>query len=328
MRVVSIREPGGVDVLVTREVDDLVCPPFSARVKVAFAGVNRADLLQRMGFYPAPKGAPTDVPGLEFSGTVDAIGEGTTEVAVGDRVFGLVGGGAYAEQVVVHERELAKTPDDLSDAEAAAVPEAFVTAYDALVIRGRLLPGERVLIHAVGSGVGTAGLQVAHALGCFTVGTSRTQDKLDRAKPLGLDAGVLASGSPSALAAAIEKACPQGIDVVLELVGGNYLEPDIAVCAPRGRIVVVGLTGGPTAEINLGAVLKKRLEIIGTVLRSRPIEEKIEAAQVIRKTLVPWLAAKIIQPVVEATFPLGEAGKAHELMASNTTFGKVLLAVR
>ena len=326
MRVVSIREPGGVDVLTMKEVPDLVAPPFWARVKVAFAGVNRADLMQRMGTYPAPKGAPTDIPGLEFSGVVDAVGEGTTEVAVGDRVFGLAGGGAYAEQIVVHERELAKIPAGLSDADAAAVPEAFVTAYDALVVRGKLLGGERVLVHAAGSGVGTAGVQVAHALGCFVVGTSRSQDKLDRCKGLSLDAGVVAS-STSAMVTGIERACPQGVDVVLELVGGNYLEADVTVCASRGRIVLVGLTGGHSAELNLAVILKKRLEIIGTVLRSRPLEEKIEAASVLRRTIVPWLVSGRIKPIVDTVFPLGEAGKAHELVASNATFGKVLLAM-
>ena len=327
MRAISIREPGGVDVLVMKEVADLVPPPNHVRVRVAFAGVNRADLLQRMGVYPAPKGVPADVPGLELSGVVDELGDGVTELSLGDRVFGLVAGGAYAEQVVLHERELAKIPEGVSDEQAAAVPEAFVTAYDAMVVRGRLKPGERVLISAVGSGVGTAGSQIARALGCFVVGTSRTQDKLDRARSLGMDVGVLASGKAAELTFGIEAACPGGIDVVLELVGGSYVETDVAVCALRGRIILVGLTGGASTDLNLGALLRKRLELIGTVLRSRPLEEKIEAASILRRTIAPWLARGIVKPVIDKVFPLEEAGAAHALVATNETFGKVLLAV-
>ncbi len=327
MRVISIREPGGVEVLVAKEVADLEPPPNHVRVRVAFVGVNRADLLQRMGVYPAPKGVPTDIPGLEFSGVVDRVGDGVTDLALGDRVFGLVAGGAYAEQVVVHERELAKIPHGISFEQAAAVPEAFLTAYDALVVRGRLAPGERVLISAIGSGVGTAGSQIARVLGCFVVGTSRTQDKLDRAKALGMDVGVLASGNGDELVRGIESVCPRGIDVVLELVGGSYVATDLAVCALRGRIVVVGMTGGASTDVNLGALLKKRLEIIGTVLRSRPLEEKIEAASHLRRTIAPWLERGLIRPVIDAVFPLEEASKAHALVATNNTFGKVLLAV-
>ncbi len=327
MKVVSIREPGGFEVLVVKEAPDPVPPPGHARVRIRYAGVNRADLLQRMGMYPAPKGAPVDVPGLELSGVVDALGEGTTEVAVGDRVFALAGGGAYAERIVLHERELVRIPDGVGDAEAAAVPEAFVTAYDALVLRGRLAPGEKVLIHAVGSGVGTAGAQIARALGCFVVGTSRTSDKLTKAEALGVDVGVLAKGSPTELASQIEKACPTGIDVVLELVGGAYVEADVAACASRGRIVVVGLTGGASTDLHLGALLRKRLEIVGTVLRSRPLEEKIAAAALLRTTIAPWLARGIVKPVVDEIFPLAEAGRTHARVATNETFGKGLLAI-
>lgn len=325
MRAIMIESPGDETVLKLVERPDPVVPPHHVRVKVRSAGVNRADLLQRMGFYPAPPGVSPDIPGLEYAGVVESTGADVTGIRVGDRVFGIVAGGAYADYVVVHERETAKIPDGLTDDMAAAVPEAFITAYDALVLRGNLRPGERVLIHAVGSGVGTAGLQVAKALGCHVTGTSRTEDKLVRAKDLGLDSPVLVP-KPTALGAALEKA-GGGFDVVLDLVGGAYVGETMSAMAPRGRIVVVGLTGGTSSELNLAVLLRKRLSIIGTVLRSRPLEEKILAADLLRRTLSPWLARKMIRPVIEASFPLERAGDAHKLLGENATFGKVLLTM-
>lgn len=325
MRAIIIESPGDETVLKLVERPDPVPPPHHVRVRVGTAGVNRADLLQRMGFYPAPPGAPPDIPGLEYAGVVDTVGDGVTGLRSGDRVFGVVAGGAYADYVVVHERETAKIPDGLPDDIAAAVPEAFVTAYDALVLRGNLRPGERVLVHAVGSGVGTAGVQVAKALGCHVSGTSRTQDKLTRAKDLGLDSPILVD-KPAALGSALEKA-GAGFDVVLDLVGGAYVGETLPAMAPRGRIVVVGLTAGASSDINLAILLKQRLSIIGTVLRSRPLEEKIQAADLLRRTLSPWLARKMIKPVIEATLPLERAGDAHRLLAQNATFGKVLLSM-
>jgi NADPH:quinone reductase len=325
-RAVFIESPGGPEVLKVREQPSLAVPFGHVRVRVRFAGVNRADLLQRMGMYPAPPGAPVDVPGLEYAGVVDAIGEGVTRVAVNDRVFGLVSGGAYADEVVVHERETVKIPDGLTDEQAAAVPEAFVTAYDALVVRGGLGAGERVLVHAAGSGVGTAGVQIARALGCLVVGTSRTSDKLDRCRALGLDVPIV----PAAGAFAdrvLEATGGEGVDVVLELVGGPYLPEDVRACAQRARIVLVGLTGGASADLNFALVLRKRLTIVGTVLRSRPLEEKIEAATLLRKHIVPWLAAGTVKPLIDRVFPLSAAGEAHAYVASDASFGKVLLSM-
>jgi putative PIG3 family NAD(P)H quinone oxidoreductase len=326
MRAVVVTKPGGPEVLQVREVPQPTPPPMHVRVRIAFAGVNRADLLQRMGMYPAPPGAPADVPGLEYAGVVDAVGEGVTRHRVGDRVFGLVGGGAYGENVVVHERETVATPSSITDEQAAAIPESFVTAYDALVVRGRLQPGERVLISAAGSGVGTAGVQIARALGCTVIGTSRTQDKLDRARSLGLDVAIVPDKGSFA-DRVLAETNGAGVDVVMELVGGPYMEENLRACAPRGRIVVVGLTAGATSEINLGLVLRKRLEIVGTALRSRPIEEKIEAARILERTIAPWLAREIVKPVIDRVFPLAEAGASHTHVASDATFGKVLLAV-
>jgi NADPH:quinone reductase len=324
MRAIVIREPGGPEVLELREVDLPEVPFGHVRIEVHFAGVNRADLLQRAGLYPAPPGVPADIPGLEYAGVVEAVGPGARRFAPGERVYGLVAGGAYAERVVAHEREVAPVPEGLGDEAAAAVPEAFITAYDALVTRARLAPGERVLVHAAGSGVGTAGIQIARALGCFVVGTSRTQDKLDRCRPLGLHAGVVPE--QGRFADEVLKATGgAGVDVVLDLVGGPYVGEELRACAPRARIALVGLTAGARAQLELGELLRRRIELIGTVLRSRPLEEKIEAAQRLEKSLAPWLAGGVVKPVVDRVFPLAEAAAAHEHVAGNASFGKVLL---
>jgi len=326
MRAVFIREPGDESVLELREVPDPIPGPHHVRVRVKATAVNRADLLQRIGVYPAPPGAPPDIPGLEYSGVVDALGPDVASLRVGDRVYGIVAGGSYAEKLVVHEREAAKIPDGLDDTDAAAVPEAFITAYDALVVRGGLRPGERVLVHAVGSGVGTAGLQIAKALGCFVVGTSRTEGKLERARGLGLDTGVLVP-SAAELDSALGSEAKTGFDAVLDLVGGEYTALTVPHMASKGRIVVVGLTAGTRADIDLRLLLYKRLTITGTVLRARPLEEKIQAADLLRRTLSPWLARKMIRPVVDKVLPLAEVREAHRLVGKNDTFGKVVLSV-
>jgi NADPH:quinone reductase len=312
-------------VLGVRDVPEPDVPPRHVRIAVRFCGVNRADLLQRMGFYPAPPGVPEAIPGLEYSGVVDAVGPETTAFAVGDRVFGLVAGGAYAERVVVHEREAVRVPDSLTDEQAAAVPEAFVTAWDALV-RGRMSAGDRVLVHAAGSGVGIAAVELASALGCFVIGTSRTGDKLGRAGELGLHTGIVPENGRFA-DQVLRATGGRGADIVIDLVGGSYVAEDVRACAPRGRIIVVGLTGGTSCDLDLRLVLQRRLEIIGTVLRSRPLEEKIEAAQMLERRICPLLATSTLRPVVDRVLPLAEAGAAHEHVASNRSFGKVLLQV-
>jgi putative PIG3 family NAD(P)H quinone oxidoreductase len=327
MRAVVIREPGGPEVLEIRDVASPPVPPGHVRVTVRYAGVNRADLLQRLGAYPAPPGSPKDIPGLEYAGVVESLGDGVTSLAVGDRVMGLVGDGGYAEQVVVHEREAVRIPDSLSDEAAGAAPEAFLTAYDALIVRGNLQPGERVLVHAAGSGVGTAGVQIARALGCTVIGTSRTADKLDRCRAYGLDVGVVPDEKGRFSAAVRAATGGVGVDVVLDLVGGAYVPETVACTASKGRIVLVGLTAGRGAELDLGVVLRQRITIVGTVLRSRPIEEKIEAARMLERSIVPWLARGIVKPLVDKVFPLAEAPAAHEYVAGNGSFGKVLLRV-
>lgn len=324
MRAVRITEPGGPDVLRVGEVDRPEPGPGQVRVRVRAAGVNRADLLQRRGLYPAPPGWPADVPGLEFAGEVDALGESVAERRLGDRVMGLVGGGGYAEHVVVHEREAIPVPDALSWEEAAAVPEVFVTAHDALFTRGRLAEGETVLVHAVGSGVGTAALQLAKAAGARVLGTSRTRWKLDSAAELGLDVAIDA-GAEDFADAVLDATGGRGVDLILDLVGGGYLPRNLAILAILGRIVVVGLTAGAFAEIDLGVVLRKRLTMVGTSLRTRSLEEKIAAVQAFSREVLPLLAEGRIRPVLDATIPMADAAQAHRRMEANQNFGKIVL---
>ncbi|HKY61005.1 MAG TPA: NAD(P)H-quinone oxidoreductase [Gemmatimonadota bacterium] len=324
MRAIRILEPGGPEVLRMGEVPRPEPGPAEVRVRVRAAGVNRAEILQRRGHYPAPPGWPADVPGLEFAGEVETVGERVVERAVGDRVMGLVGGGGYAEFVVVHEREAIPVPESLSWEEAAAVPEVFVTAHDALFPRGRLRMGEAVLIHAVGSGVGTAAVQLARAVGARTLGTSRTEWKLERARELGLDLAIRA-GAEDFADAVLDATGGRGVDLILDLVGGGYLPRNLASLASLGRIVVVGLTAGSFAEIDLGVVLRKRITMVGTSLRSRPLEEKTAALQAFARQALPLLADGRIRPVLDETFPMADAADAHRRMEANRNFGKIVL---
>lgn len=326
MRVVFIPEPGPTGDLYLEDRPTPEPPHSHLRVRVNYAGLNRADLLQRMGMYPPPPDAPPDIPGLEYAGVVDAIGPGATRFRVGDRVFGLTGGGAYAEYLITHELLAAKTPDFLSDAEACSIPEVFATAYDALITRARIKPGEYLLIHAVGSGVGTAALQIGRGMGCTVLGTSRTEEKLLRCGTLGMHHGIVPQdGSFANQVMTITQR--RGVDVVVDLVGGNYVSEDIKVCAARGRIILVGLSGGTLAEIQLGLLLQKRIELIGTVLRSRPFHEKVEARLILERHITPWLSANVLKPVVDKVFTLEQASDAHAYLASNESFGKVLLKI-
>jgi NADPH:quinone reductase len=321
MKAIAITKPGGPNVLTL--VDRPLPEPSrgEVRVRVRATAINRADLLQRMGAYPAPADAPPDIPGLEFAGEVDALGPGVERLAVGDRVFGLVGGGGYAEAVVTHERAVAKIPDGLSFEQAAAVPEAFITAHDAVVGQAGLRGGETLLVHAVGSGVGTAAVQLGRALGVFVIGTARTPDKLERARPLGMTAGVVAEAGK--FADAVRKHGEPS--VVLELIGGAYVDEDIRAIGVLGRIVLVGLLAGGRTEIDLGGILRKRIRVFGTVLRARPLEEKIAVMRTFESQVVPLLQRGLIAPVIDTVMDLDAAAAAHERMASNVGFGKIVL---
>jgi putative PIG3 family NAD(P)H quinone oxidoreductase len=321
MRAIVIGRFGGPEVLEVRQIETPEPGRGEVRVRVRATAVNRADLLQRMGAYPAPPDAPPDVPGLEFAGEVDGVGPGVTELAAGDRVVGLCGGGAYAEQIVAHARTVVKMPANLSFTDAAALPEAFITAWDGLVTQAGLGAGETVLVHAAGSGVGTAAVQIGRAIGARVLGTARGAAKLERARALGLDEAIVVEQGK--FAAAVNEL--GGADVVLELVGGEYLAEDLLCLTPRGRIALVGLLAGPRAELDLRTLLHRRVHIFGTVLRARPLEEKIAAVQAFGRHLVPLFARGIVRPVVDRIFPLAAAGEAHAYVAGNEGFGKVVL---
>jgi putative PIG3 family NAD(P)H quinone oxidoreductase len=294
------------------------------RVRVHASAVNRADLLQVRGMYPAPKDSVQDVPGLEYAGVVDAVGPKVFGLAVGDRVFGLVGGGAYAESLVVHAETCVPVPEGVELVEAAALPEAYLTAYDAMVSQAGLAAGETVLVHAVGSGVGTAALQIARAVGATAIGTARTQAKLDDARAMGLEHGIAVENARFS-EAVLAATGGRGVDVVLDLVGGPYVNESLACMAPKGRLVLVGLLAGAHGELDLGAILRKRLSIRGTVMRSRPLEEKIGAARVLARHLAPLFASRRLTPVIHKEFSLAEANEALALVAQNEGFGKVVL---
>lgn len=297
---------------------DPVPRPGEILVRVHASGLNRADLLQRAGRYPAPPGWPADIPGLEYAGEVVGLGDGVTRWALGARVMGLVGGGAHAEYVVVHEAEAMPITDGMSWAEAAAIPEAFLTAWDALVLRGRAVRGERVLMHAIGSGVGTAVVQLAAWLGLELVGTSRTRDKLERAAALGPLHGVCTTD-----AAWVEQVGAP-VDVLIDVLGGDSFATNLALLAPRGRLIVLGTMGGSVArEVDLGRVLRQRLEIIGTAMRVREAVERRALVARFTAEVLPAFADGTLRPVVDRVMAAWEAG--YEALASNATFGKVIL---
>jgi putative PIG3 family NAD(P)H quinone oxidoreductase len=297
-------------------------------VRVRATALNRADTLQRRGFYPAPPDSPADIPGMEYAGEIDALGpdvDGVASVALGDRVFGLVGGGAYAEQLVVHARMTAKIPDGLSFEEAAAIPEAFITAYDAMVTQARLRGGEPLLVHAVGSGVGTAAVQLGRALGAEVIGTARTADKIERARALGLDHGILV-GKDAKFADEVRRVAKDGVAVVLELVGGGYVEEDLRCLQILGRVAVVGLTAGARTPLDLSMLLHRRARVFGTTLRARPLEEKIAVMRCFEREIVPLFRRGRVKPVIDRVYPLAEAGAAHTRMENNESFGKIILS--
>ena len=324
MKAVIITRPGGAEVLEIQERAKPEPGVGQIRIRVRASALNRADLLQRAGNYPVPPGVPVDMPGMEYAGEVDALGASASMWTTGDRVMGIVGGAAHAEYLCVHEREAMPVPRGMSWEDAGAIPEVFLTAYDALFNRLALSTGETVLIHAVGSGVGTAGLQLARAAGARVVGTARSPDKLERAKKLGLDVAIVSSRGD--WAAQVEAAIgTERVDAVLDLVGASYLEGNLRVLTLRGRMVVVGLTGGASAPFNMSVLLRKRLTIVGTMLRSRPLEEKIALARDFSERGVPLFETGRLKPVVDRVFAFDEIRAAHQLMESNDTFGKIVL---
>lgn len=331
MKVVYINKFGGTENLEIREVEN---PPqlkaVEVLVRVRAAGVNRADLLQRKGVYPAPKGFDERILGLEFAGEVVEIGESVANFQPDDRVFGITGGGGQAEYINAKESHLVKIPDNLSFVEAACIPEAFITAHDAVFTQGKIKTGETCLIHAVGSGVGLAALQLCKANNINTVGTSRSAEKLANCDIFGLDYGIVANADLLENADAFTKITQhftdgKGVDVILDLVGAKYFEANLQSLAKKGRLILVGLTSGAKAEFNLGIALAKRLTIIGTVLRSRSDDEKAEATANFAKQVIPLIANGKIVPNLDKVFAVADVRKAHEYLESNESFGKIVL---
>lgn len=322
MRAVVLRGHGGVEVLSVEDVPDPEPGPDEVLVDVAATALNRADLLQRVGGYPGPPMEP-EIPGLEFGGTVAAVGDRVRSWSPGDRVMGLVGGAAYAERVVTHERAALAVPAAVETGDAAAIPEVFITAYDALVAQGGLTSGRSALVHAGASGVGTAAIQIAKAMGARIAVTCST-GKVDACRELGADL-VIDYRSSDFGAAVADWTGGRGVDVVLDVIGGEYLERNIDSVRTQGRIVQVGVMGDGTASFPLGKLLPKRAALIGTVLRARPIEQKIEITQRFAAEMLPLFDTGALRPVIDARYPLDAIADAHTYMESNANVGKIVV---
>ncbi|EFH90448.1 NAD(P)H-quinone oxidoreductase [Ktedonobacter racemifer] len=324
MKAVIITRAGGPEVL---EVQEIATPePIGDQVlvRVKAAGLNRADISQRMGHYPAPPGYPTIIPGLEFAGEVAAVGPMVRRWRPGQRVMGITGGGGQAEYLLIHEGLLVEIPENLDFIQAAAIPEVFITAHDALFTQGDLKMGERLLVHAAGSGVGTAAIQLASAMGCTVYGTSRTADKLERAKELGLDVGLSTENFAQEVK---DMTHGEGVHLVLDFIGGPYMEGNLEALGLWGRLVFLATLGGADANVNLGKVMAKRLSIRGFTLRSRTLEEKLAATRHFAVQVVPLLARGRVRPIVEEVFPIERISEAHKVMQANRNFGKLVLSL-
>lgn len=322
MRAVVIPEFGGPEVLRLDSVPDPSPSPREVVVRVHASGVNRADTLQRRGLYPPPPGT-SEVPGLEFAGVVDEVGDAVTRWRHGDPVMGIVAGGGQAERVSVDERVAVAVPDGMDMTVAGAIPEVYMTAYDAVFLQAGLERGETLLIHAVGSGVGTAALQLARRAGAYTIGTSRTVSKLDRAAAMGLDVAI--PGRAEWDKAVMDATGGRGADVILDLVGAPYLARNQAAIALRGRHVVVGVPGGIRASLDLRLLMGRRARIFGTVLRARSVEEKAGLARDFTASVLPGFADGALEPAIDRVFPAARVADAHRRMEANENFGKIVL---
>jgi putative PIG3 family NAD(P)H quinone oxidoreductase len=333
VKAVRLNGYGGREVLELADVDDPQPGPDDLLVDVRSAALNRADVVQRMGGYPDPrrrKGDPSpEIPGMEYAGTVAAVGDRVIGWSVGDPVMGIESGGCYAEQLITHHRLALPVPPGLDLADAAAVPEVFITAWDALVVQGGLTSGRWALIHAGASGVGTAGIQIAKAIGA-RVAVTCSAGKVAACAALGADLVLERSPAdwPAALQAGLaERGVADGVDVVLDVVGGAEADRNLRVVRPKGTIVQVGLMGGGAVEVNLGLLLVKRVRWIGTVLRSRPLEEKAAISRRFADEVLPLFTSGELRPVIDRRFPLADVGAAHAHMEADANVGKILLDV-
>ena len=326
MRAAIITELGGPEVIRVQETEDPIAGPDEVLVEVKASALNRVDLMQRQGGYTAPQGVRSDVPGQEFAGVVTSVGERVNGLTPGEKVFGLLAGGGNADRVVTHELMAIPMPPNLEFAQAAAIPHVFITAYDALFNICDLKMGESVLIHAIGSGVGTAAIQLAHQAGAYVFGTAGSDDKLARAAKLGLDVGINYKDKDFAQVVE-ERTGGAGVNVVFDMVGGPYWERNLASLSLKGRMVLFGLIGGNKVEADLGNFFPKRLQVHGTVSGRRPMEEKIELTHQFKRHVLPLIVDGRIQPVIDRTFPLEKVTEAHEYMESNANFGKIILTM-
>jgi putative PIG3 family NAD(P)H quinone oxidoreductase len=321
MRAVVVNEPGGVDALEVVEVPDPEPGPGEVLIRVRGAGVNRPDLLQRMGLYQPPPGA-SEILGLECSGEVAALGADVTGFAVGDQVCALLGGGGYAELVAVPAGHVAPVPEGVDVIDAAGLMETTCTVWSNLVMVGGLEAGERLLVHGGASGIGTSAIQIATALGARVATTVGSAEKVDACRELGADLVVNYREQDFA-----EELRDDPADVVLDIIGAKYLASNLAVLAPHGRLVIIGLQGGIKAELDISKLMGRWGSVTGTLLRPRPPEEKAEIVAQAVEHVWPMIAAGQVRPIVHATFPLEEVGRAHQVLEESTHVGKVVLAV-
>jgi len=328
MRAVVITGYGGPEVLQVVEVPDPVPGPDEVRVRVRSSALNRADLLQRAGAYPDPRRRRGDqspeIPGLEFAGVVDAVGDRVTRWRPGDPVMGIDAGGGQAELICVHERQLAPVPATVDVADAGAIPEVFPTAWDALVVQGGLTSGRWALVHAGASGVGTAAIQVVAALG-GRVAVTCSAGKRSACRDLGAD--LVLERSPHDWADEAATAVPGGFDVVLDVIGGEEVNRNLRVVATQGTIVQVGLMGGGTTSVEVGLLLAKRCHWVGTTLRNRPLEQKIALTQRFTTEVIPLFERGLLRPVIDCRFSLDAIAEAHRHMAANANVGKIVIDV-
>ncbi len=324
MRAVVLHSHGGPEVLTIDDVDEPVAGPDEVVVAVAATALNRADLLQRMGLYPDPRRVQPEIPGLEFAGTVVAKGARAHMWNIGDRVMGIEAGGAYAERIATHERQLLAVPDAIDLHDAAAIPEVFLTAWDALVLRGGLTSGRWALVHAGASGVGTAAIQIAKAIGA-RVAVTCSAGKAEACRALSAD--VVLERSPHDWLADAQAAVPLGFNVVLDVVGGDEVDRNLQAIAQQGTIVQVGLMGGGVTQVNVGLLMGKRATWVGTTLRARPLEEKVAVCRQFAIEMLPLFDTGALRPVIDSRFTLDQIGEAHAYMATNANTGKIVITV-
>ncbi len=323
MHAVVITEPGGPEVLQWTEVPDPVPGPGEVLIDVAASAVNRADMMQRQGLYPPPKGAPP-YPGLECSGTIAAVGTGVTGWQPGDRVCALLAGGGYAEKVAVPAGQVLPAPAATTLVEAAALPETVCTVYANVFLGARLAKGETLLIHGGGSGIGTTAIQLGKHAGAIVAVTAGSQEKLDACKQLGAD--ILINYREDDFAERLlELTGGHGADVILDIVGAGYLARNLAALAPDGRIANIGLQQGRRAELDFGVLMAKRATITSTTLRARPLEQKASIVAAVAASAWPLVDAGALRPVIYRELPMAQAGEAHRIMSASTHTGKIVL---